>query len=304
VPTQLNIAIIHGIGINGPGYSKDLTKGIAREFNSILRTKLKTSDDYSKDLNFIEIVWDDLVADHQREFAQIFEKEFKHRAHKPHLFYWIATFLLIGSVLSLIFSKPWVFAALAFAFFILGTKMFQWARTKFAADFIDDIICYRNGDAKGMIQKRIDERLSGLAASSGAVPVTFISHSLGTVIASDYIWDSRHDKKLFSSQLSLCNFFTMGSPLALFSLQFGMSMFSDPISVDDKIGVWINIFDLDDPIAYPLKCLNAAYDKAVTKDEEVNVGLFGLAHVNYWTKKPAHRIIASKLAEDWLRSQS
>jgi hypothetical protein len=301
---MLNVAIIHGIGINGPGYSKDLTDGIIREFDHILGKKLKTSADYSKDLNFIEIVWDDLLAKHQKSFDNIFCAEFERRDQKvkANILSWILTFLAVTFFFSFIFKSPWFFALLAFGAFLVGKRIFYRLRTEFAGEYVSDIISYRNGCAKEMIQARIDEYLRPLAPASGTVPMSFISHSLGTVIASDYVWDSRDQKKLFAGPFSLNNFFTMGSPLALFALRFdGPEIFNDPICVDDKEGVWLNIYDNDDPIAYPLKCLNAAYNKAVTHDREVNVGWLGLAHVNYWKNKMVQRMIAAKLAEDWMR---
>ncbi len=97
----------------------------------------------------------------------------------------------------------------------------------------------------------------------------------------------------------------MGSPLPLFSLQFGgPGLFNKPITIQNPDGRWINIYDNDDLIAYPLKCLNDAYCQTVFKDQEVNVGLLGLAHVEYWTSNKVARIMAHKFALDWLKENS
>ena len=98
----------------------------------------------------------------------------------------------------------------------------------------------------------------------------------------------------------MSNFFTMGSPLALFALRYGAELFNKPINVDGA-GRWVNILDKDDPIAYPLRELNEEYKAVVLADLEVNVGLWGIAHVQYWKNQSVHRIIAAKLALDWLR---
>lgn len=94
----------------------------------------------------------------------------------------------------------------------------------------------------------------------------------------------------------------MGSPLPLFSLQFGgPEVFNKPIAIQDSLGRWVNIYDKNDPIAYPLKLLNEAYNRVVLKDQEVHAGMFGIAHLKYWTNQSVHLIIARKLALDWLR---
>ena len=37
-------------------------------------------------------------------------------------------------------------------------------------------------------------------------------------------------------------------------------------------GEWINFYDRDDVIAYPLRSLNPAYKAVITDDREINVG--------------------------------
>lgn len=89
--------------------------------------------------------------------------------------------------------------------------------------------------------------------------------------------------------------------MALFALQYGIELFKSPIHVEDAQGHWTNIFDLDDPIAYPLKNLNDAYEKAVHLDCQVNTGGFGVSHVRYFGNRIVQETIAKKLAADWLR---
>lgn len=91
------------------------------------------------------------------------------------------------------------------------------------------------------------------------------------------------------------------SLMALFALQYGIDLFKSPMHVEDTEGQWINIFDLDDPIAYPLKNLNDAYAKAVPVDRPVNTGGFGVSHTRYFGDSEAQETIAGKLGVDWLR---
>jgi hypothetical protein len=301
---KLHIAFVHGIGKNGPGFSADLAKGIAREFNRVLRKTLKTSEDYSGDLNFIEVVWDDILAVNQARLADIFHKEFerRERAEKRHIFLWGIAYLGVTLAFSVVFKNPWLMALIFFGAFIYAKSVMIKLRTDIAAEFINDIICYRENVARKMILDRVEERLRPLSQQPGVVNVNFISHSLGTVIASDFAWEAEKPGKFLDGNVKLNNFFTMGSPLPLFSLQFsGPLMFNKPLAIQDAAGRWVNIYDNDDPIAYPLKCLNDAYDKTVLADKEVNVGWFGIAHVNYWKSDKVARIMAHKFALDWLR---
>lgn len=117
--------------------------------------------------------------------------------------------------------------------------------------------------------------------AGGDAPLTIVAHSLGTVIASNFIWDAQHSRTITpatgASPLSRCetltNYYTLGSPLAIWSLRY--PDFGEPILVPSPQSVdpgeWVNFFDDDDVIAYPLQVLNARYD-AVVQDREVNVG--------------------------------
>jgi hypothetical protein len=91
--------------------------------------------------------------------------------------------------------------------------------------------------------------------------LSVIGHSLGSVIASDGLYDlikSRH----FPSNMKLQCFFTMGSPLALYALRYGLENFTKPV----RPITWLNFYYSQDVAALALKPLNSDYDKAVTED--------------------------------------
>lgn len=301
---KINIAIVHGIGINTVGYADALIKGIAQQFNAAIRRERATSQDYTDQLNFVPVVWDDIVGPAEAKLEDIFRENFKKRAAKSALEKLAITgvFLGVAIVLFKIFHNHYFFLLLAIPGIYYGLKIILWLRTRFAANFVADITSYNDDGSRKLILQRLEQACELLAGPSGIANLTLISHSLGTVIASDFVWEAQKPGKLLERKLFLSNFFTMGSPLPLFSLRFGgPEVFNKPITIQDAEGKWVNIYDKDDPIAYPLKPLNEAYDQTVWKDQEVNVGLFGLAHVNYWASPQVHTIIAEKLAADWLR---
>ncbi len=173
------------------------------------------------------------------------------------------------------------------------------------------------------IHKAIALRLSRLAALAGpTAPLIIIAHSLGSVIASNYIYDWQKDivppqvremttNTPLEQMSTLTYLFTLGSPLALWSLRF--DTFGEPITVPAPLlhtyygpmgGGWVNIYDKDDTIAFPLQSLNAAYERAVI-DQQVNVG--GIlefwnpsSHLGYWLDRDVVEIIGRALAETWL----
>lgn len=167
------------------------------------------------------------------------------------------------------------------------------------------------------IHARFAQQLHRLSCRAGDdAPLCIIAHSLGTIIASNYFYDLQHRKmrpksaeliracnsKLVNGE-TLTHFFTMGSPIALWTMRF--AHFGLPIAVPvprlQKLGVgeWVNFYDRDDILAYPLKGLNAEYGAAVAADVEVRCpGPFGwtpAAHGGYHRSKPLIRRIVQSL---------
>ena len=168
--------------------------------------------------------------------------------------------------------------------------------------------------------------LHRLAAEAGAdAPLCVVAHSLGSVIASNYLYDLGKSE-LVSDEVrmhlthgplergdTLTHVFTTGSPLAVWALHH--EEFGCPLTVPSAAlathhprlsGSWLNFFDRDDVIAYPLRQLNETYATAVTDDVPVNVGgLIGretpLSHHGYATAPEVVGRIAATLAETWRR---
>ena len=145
-------------------------------------------------------------------------------------------------------------------------------------------------------------------------PLCIISHSLGTVITSNYIYDLQTKKAqidIGDTPLergeTLTSVYTMASQIPFWSLRH--PNFDRPIKVpSEKLGKyypnlkgeWINFYNKSDIMGYPLKSLNEAYSKAVTEDQEVNDGGLleswnPLSHCSYWTSESVIDTIANGL---------
>ena len=106
---------------------------------------------------------------------------------------------------------------------------------------------------------------------------------------------------------TLTLFYTLGSPIALWSLRY--RDFGKPIQVPtpqlahyypELKGEWLNFFDKDDIVGFPLKTLNEQYGAVVTEDCRVDVGKFPAnltpaSHMGYWTDRDVLAPIAAGL---------
>jgi hypothetical protein len=157
--------------------------------------------------------------------------------------------------------------------------------------------------------------------TDGEAPLCVIAHSLGTVIASNYLWDLQVDnipppvRAMFTgssleSGKTLTSLYTMGSPIAIWSLRFpdfGTPITFPPAELLPRYGEpteWVNLFDKDDVIAYPLKGLNDRYEANVTDDVAVNVGNVltmwnPASHTSYWTDGDVVARVAEGLVRVW-----
>ncbi|HTN43678.1 MAG TPA: hypothetical protein VMN77_07765 [Nitrospiria bacterium] len=187
---------------------------------------------------------------------------------------------------------------------------------KFGMGFMGDVVAYQGRPVYNEIHRHLAEALRA-HLKSGSGHLTIIAHSLGSVIASDFVYD--HTLKIGKTfqdgfGVSFSNFFTLGSPLVLYAMRSAngeafspgrlLDHFDRPVRVESETGCWLNLVDDNDIIGYPIKTINRFYREAVTADLTVDVGDFltrwnPLSHAHYWDNGGVGRIIADKLAIDF-----
>ena len=147
-------------------------------------------------------------------------------------------------------------------------------------------------------------------------PVIVIAHSLGSVIMSNYIWDrqkgkdaARYGATALERMETLAGLVTLGSNIPFFTLACNqvVSIEFPPPGLPEKLkkkAKWLNLYDADDVLGWPLKQLSLSYGDAVSEDLEVNVGNILTSwnpanHAAYWNDdsviKPVAYLIASIL---------
>jgi hypothetical protein len=145
--------------------------------------------------------------------------------------------------------------------------------------------------------------------------VSIIGHSLGSVITYDVSYDFYREMEMASSEepwspikmlkLELSNLFTMGSPLALFSLLEDQTHYHDrPVQVRED-GDWYNFYDRQDLIAYRLEHV---YPEGKIRDISIDAGFLSdlmssflphRAHSIYWRSERVAREVGLRLLHDY-----
>lgn len=285
---QVGVVLVHGIATQTPGWADAivarLTHRVQREVAALLPQGAAPVPAEAL-LAVSRVYWGDVLRERQRLLRRMLEAGGESfRAHAP---WWYKTLHL------------WQYAK------------YLWRKNerRFISEYIGDVIGYLEPGAHAAVHQRLTDSLEQLAPADdraeGKRPLTIIAHSLGTVISSDYVWDRTKARRAegregFHDRWRFDNFFTLGSPMALFSLKYGgPEAFKQPIAVESPQGRWINLFDQDDPIGMPLKALNDAYGRAVHQDVRVDAGAYLLAHGGYFTEPQTLAILSRKLALDW-----
>ena len=287
MPHPLAVVFIHGIGLTEHGYSVPMQRALARRFARLVGSETR---DPAAQLVFEEINWSAAL---QSREDRLWER--------------------------LVPEGPMRYKSLR----------------RFLVDFAADAIAYQpapsDRTAYDAVHAVVARSLARLAARAGpAAPLCVVAHSLGTVIASNYLYDVMKPGSSFmhpdvramtkgtplemGETFSL--FYTLGSPVALWSLRF--PRFGQPVRFPTASlarhhpsleAAWINMYDPDDVIGYPLRGLNPEYHSAVTEDRPVDVGSIftrwnPLSHVGYWDNGGVAATIAESLAETWLKSSA
>ncbi len=168
------------------------------------------------------------------------------------------------------------------------------------AGYLGDVFAYQptpqHGDAYDLVHECMAGALAEAAAKVGAeAPLVIVGHSLGGVIAFNHFFELQFGHGCGYSCASaqhwrdselplvrgetLAGLYTIGTPLALWTVRFLDS--GDAIRVPSPrfsthypgvAGEWINLFDVDDIIAWPLRCVNSSFAEAVSEDREVHAG--------------------------------
>lgn len=278
---KLAVAIIHGAGSQKKTFATKMIKKIDKQFNKRLKKDMNVTE---TGLVFQPVFWSSVFEEEEKVLLQKLQK---------------------------------------------GGNLDYHRLRQFTIEFLADAVAYQPTSIRDYnydkVHSVLAQSLRELSIKAGPqAPLCVISHSLGSVIASNYFYDLqfRHSNiGMLTEEMNshtpleksetLALFYTLGSPLALWSLRF--SDFGHPVKIPPPSinqyyphlkGGWFNIYDKDDILGYPLKSLNNKYDRAITKDIQVNVGgIFTswnpFSHLQYDTDKAVIKLIVDGLIKTW-----
>lgn len=197
------------------------------------------------------------------------------------------------------------------------------ALRNFVTFFIGDVVAYVSEDVdfirRTVFQRMWQELEKPLKEEN--VTYSIIAHSLGSLIAFDYLFSlfkkdelfiadpisdiNEEEKKLLQDQFR--NLFTFGSPIGLFMMQKGdlwdneepFTSIFNPVRGAGRM--WRNFYDKNDLIAYPLAKLFSINQQdnrhCLLEDILVKNGfLIFNTHTNYWQNRKLARSIMNIIA--------
>jgi hypothetical protein len=177
-------------------------------------------------------------------------------------------------------------------------------------------------------QMQIANALLKVHASDPLLPVVFISQSLGCHVLSNYLYDAQKfarggvvDAGIWKASNPFINALSAGqrnflkgdTAMAWVSTGCNIPIFvaahaqGDIVPIDKPTGQfrWLNIYDPDDALGWPLQPLSDKYE-ALVEDRAINAGqgIIGtfikswnpLAHTEYWTDDDVVKPLASILS--------
>ncbi len=173
----------------------------------------------------------------------------------------------------------------------------------FLTIFMGDIVAYSSTEGERHLRNFVYKQLDGILRNR-ADTFSILAHSLGSIIAYDYLYDlfgkapAKRRKVRGNGKPRLEHFFTMGSPIALFLLRKSHLMLessrlsANPIGLRIGRGKWINFWDRQDVVAYPL----ARFFPKVVTDRQVDTGsLIFNSHLGYWHNREVAETVADTM---------
>ena len=181
-------------------------------------------------------------------------------------------------------------------FFLFGFSDAATYQTRPAAD----------GSAYKKIHGKTRDAIDKLGDTLGdeQAPVVIIGHSLGCQVISNYIWDAQDNKGIWSATNRPSHFQKLGTAVYFFSAGCNIPLFVSGLDQIPAIEApnerfrWVNYYDKDDVLGWPLRPLSASYRQLVEDVELRTRGVLGwtpMSHTGYWRSgsflKPVARLI-------------
>lgn len=261
--SSLKVIFLHGINDTSTNYSQGLYLKVLDACREKLSEKGLDSakiDEIIQKVSHHEVFWANLTTDLTNRYLQL---EYE---HKPNLFWRFLTRPV----------DP------------LGLQIMLYIKDK--------------GDKKTgnmSILKTVDEEMQRILSSDDvgkdvtppqAQNVIIVAHSLGCVIAFDYVMGFRKEHQI-NPDVTVRSFITMGSPLPVFTSAMGHP--DSDMELPSHVKKWVNILSLNDGLARHMKPF---FRKIPVDEQYVSTGFFPIqAHIGYFKDYKTACLIADEI---------
>ncbi|PSQ99617.1 MAG: hypothetical protein BRD48_03580 [Bacteroidetes bacterium QS_9_68_14] len=285
---SIAVAIVHGSGRKEPDFAEDIIDTIEEMFPAALpKDKRERAD-----LQIEPVYWADLPREREQEIWERVEA-----------------------------SGP----------------MDQMGLRRYIFNVAGDTLAYQPSYGRRDLYVGVHHRMANsfakLAERAGPdAPLCVLSHSMGTIVTHNYLYDMQRSSEgvivedagedelpqpetRLERGETLSLFVTYGSPLAIWRLRFGddYKAISFPGAAAEELypelhPKWLNIYDADDVIGYPIGQITDSYAEMVEQghleDRQRNVGALWkswnpLSHKGYFRDESSLEELAGYLAGIW-----
>ncbi len=175
---------------------------------------------------------------------------------------------------------------------------------------LGDALAYSNNpkDASSFyrrVHEKVRDAVDQLETElAGTAPVAVVAHSLGCKVIFDYlcdaqsgegIWEGKQHPSEFQQLASLRLLVTTGCSLPFF--QSATPEAQHRFFRAHKDFQWINFYDRDDLLGWPLRPLGGRFERLVQDKERNGLGSILTSHINYWRHDQLNNEIAEKILE-------
>jgi len=158
---------------------------------------------------------------------------------------------------------------------------------------------YRGAHDK--VRGAIDQLESEIGDSS---PVAVVAHSLGCKVIFDYICDAQAGEGIWEGNEQPSDFQKLANMRVLITTGCNLPFFESAIPAPEqrffrvnKDFQWVNFYDRDDLLGWPLRPLGGPFQETVQDEERNRIGSTLTAHFKYWQHDALNKEIASKILE-------
>jgi hypothetical protein len=290
--TNLKLIFVHGVNEQTTNYSKQLYKLILTE----LEKKGYKRAEIEKIVQH-EVLWANVTTDLTNRYQQLVSYEKKSSFPLLILFFlfplWASLFLIkIPYVKKQL--APWLRQRLISGIDPLAIQIMQYIKDKGETKVNKANILHElDQDIKDVFS---NEDIGHDSLPGEGKNVIIVAHSLGSVIAFDYVM--RFIKEIaLPEDITVKSFITMGSPIAVFTSSMGHP--DSDLKLPKNVERWVNILNPLDGIARPLTDF---FRNLKPKEElEQKFVYFGYdpigAHTGYWNDKKTAQIIAKEVSK-------